>query len=208
MGSAHHSGPGGVAVVRGTRPARKLLKGGSPPCASSAGTPTPVVLNARVGVEAFEAFVRSRIKVEGPASQREARILAGQLFAISAYHGASVGDPLYGGVQAEPPFSGELSLGNEKLVRACHDHMLELEFVPAFDLQEVERGSPMLVGVVGTNGSRISFPMEPLVGKRGTRGIAHYLEQRMDRPPLQWPFYAGAQSQGVRAAWKKFAHAK
>lgn len=189
-------------AVSGRKKGAHEPRGGTQRSSSSRGVaqhPSPVVMRSRIDPEqVFAEFVTGRLPCDGCAKQ------AAMLYAMCAYHGANVNDPLWVGVRAQPPFDGEIVLGHDGLIEACHDRMIKAEFAPAFDLEDQTRGGHRLVGVF-QNGSRIAVPIAPLFGDKAARGIARYITERMERPPHQWPFYAGPKEAKQVGVWKAFA---
>jgi hypothetical protein len=166
-----------------------------------------VITRRRDGEALFRGFAEQQLDLRGqPRERAEALLDLGVLYAMSAYHGASnKRDPLYAGVRTSQVFSGELALGDSKLMDACHDHMIEREFVPLFGLLEV----PVKLTVRTTLGGyrvqgdeELVLPITNLLGVSAAVGIMRHLTNLMDRPPHQWPqMIHGPRTPGQRTVW-------
>jgi hypothetical protein len=174
--------------------------------------PGPHVLKKRRNGQAlFRDFAEQQLDLtDQPRDRAEALLDLGKLYAMSAYHGASnERDPLYAGVRTSQVFSGDLALGDPKLLDACHAHMIEREFVPKFGLLDLPtRGKALtkrrttLGGYQVDDEVALALPITDLLGVSAAVGIMRHLTNLMDRPPHQWPqMIHGPRTHGQRTVW-------
>lgn len=166
-----------------------------------------VIKRRRNGEALFRGFAEQQLDLTGQPRERvEALLDLGVLYAMSAYHGASNDrDPLYAGVRTGQVFSGELALGDTKLMEACHDRMIERGFVPLFGLLEVTikgKSQTTLGGYKVDDEEALALPITDLLGDSAAVGIMRHITNLMDRPPQQWPqMFHGPRTHGQRTVW-------